>query len=68
MLYTTRSGREKKLQGVLYYDSIYYWWYQYLRCSERYQYDSQNTVIVRLWKKAQKNIDAVERGEFGLGH
>jgi hypothetical protein len=26
------------------------------------------TNIVRLWKKAQKNIDAVERGEFGFGH
>ena len=37
VLYTTRNGRKTKLQGVLYYDSIYYWWYQYLRCSERYQ-------------------------------
>ena len=33
-----------------------------------YDYDSANTVIVRLWKKAQKNIEAVERGEFPLGH
>ena len=31
-------------------------------------YDSNNTVIVRLWKKAQKNIEAVERGVFPLGH
>ena len=36
---------------------------------ERSEYtDPRNTVIVRLWKKAQKNIDAVERGDFGLGH
>ena len=36
---------------------------------ERSEYtDPRNTVIVRLWKKAQKNIEAVERGEFGLGH
>ena len=36
---------------------------------ERSEYsDPRNTVIVRLWKKAQKNIDAVERGEFGFGH
>ena len=36
---------------------------------ERSEYtDPRNTVIVRLWKKAQKNIEAVERGEFPLGH
>ncbi len=33
-----------------------------------YQYDSQNTVVGRFLKKAQKNIEAVERGEFPLGH
>ena len=36
--------------------------------ADGYMYDSRNTVIVRLWKKAQKNIEAVERGEFPLGH
>jgi hypothetical protein len=36
--------------------------------AEGYLYDPRNTVIVRLWKKAQKNIEAVERGEFPLGH
>ena len=43
---------------------------------ERSEYtDPRNTVIVRLWKKAQKNIEAVERGivvgekgVFPLGH
>ena len=43
---------------------------------ERSEYtDPRNTVVVRLWKKAQKNIEAVERGivvgqkgVFPLGH
>ena len=43
---------------------------------ERSEYtDPRNTVIVRLWKKVQKNIEAVERGivvgqkgVFPLGH
>jgi hypothetical protein len=36
--------------------------------SEGYQYDSQNTLVGRFLKKAQKNIEAVERGEFPFGH
>lgn len=36
--------------------------------SDGYQYDSQNTVVGRFLKKAQKNIEAVERGEFPFGH
>lgn len=37
VLYHIKNGRRTKLRGVRYYDSIYYWWYQYLRCSERYR-------------------------------
>ena len=37
VLYRVHKGRKTKLKGVRYYDSIYYWWYQYLRCSERYR-------------------------------
>jgi hypothetical protein len=37
VLYRVYKGRKTKLKGVRYYDSIYYWWFQYLRCSERYQ-------------------------------
>ena len=37
VLYRVHKGRKTKLKGARYYDSIYYWWYQYLRCSERYR-------------------------------
>ena len=37
VLYRIKNGRKTKLKGGRYYDSIYYWWYQYLRCSERYR-------------------------------
>ena len=37
VLYHIKNGRKTKLKGVRYYDSIYYWWYQYLRCSELYR-------------------------------
>jgi len=36
-LYRTYKGRKTKLSGTYYYNSIYYWWYQYLRCSDKYR-------------------------------